>query len=263
MKTQKFAIFDKDKQEIFKTMTVNEMATRVPVSMSTNLIFLQYIGIDDNNDREIYEGDVLCLDITDDLLDPKKDSFYNSNFGKYITEQKSNGVNITQAYISFAYNQKQMQSIATVYLAKDNLIERNTRGELDEVCEDTNYFAAYLCSKGAVVIGNMLEEPDILERKAINIKDMENAKVYNNLIFLKDDSTYVIYNQSNQQVASARLLHSAQNIECYARNSCWPIYKENLPKNSIDDNYDIDEKEEDFHLQKIADIIIERENKGE
>ena len=264
MKLQKFAIFDKDEQQIIKTMTIKELATSAPVPISDNLTFLQYTGINDHDGREIYEGDVLCLDITDDLLDPKKDSFYNSNFGKYITEQKSNGVNITQAYISFAYDQKYMQSIATVYLAKDNLIERNPRGKLDKACEDTNYFAAYLCSKGAVVIGNLLEDPDILERKAINIKDMENAKAYNDLIFLKDDGTYVIYNQSNQHIGIVRLSHSAQNIECYAGNSYGlPVYKTNLPENSIDDNYDIDEKEEEFHLQKIADIITKRESKGE
>lgn len=121
-------------------------------------MYLQAIGIKDADKEEIYEGDVLELRITDELMDPNKNMFYNSNLGKAMSKDRS----ITSVICVIRSDNDKLQCGYKVYFAnKDGVI-------LDEDEPDvqaTGYevlFPSYLCEKGARIIGNIVNNSDIL-----------------------------------------------------------------------------------------------------
>lgn len=85
-------------------------------------------------------------------------SFYNSNLGKCIEKEGD----ITSVILVNESNKRCMTMKYTVYFCHNGKIER----EDDELCYECigsdEMFPQYLCNKGAVVIGNIVVDKDIL-----------------------------------------------------------------------------------------------------
>lgn len=124
-------------------------------------VYLQYLGYNDFNKEEVYEGDVLELKITEELMDHNKNMFFNSNIGKYIEKEG----NITSVILLNRANKRCMSMNYEVYFCVNGKIERfEDDNSLKSSCigEDSN-FPQYLCSKGATIIGNIIMDENILE----------------------------------------------------------------------------------------------------
>ena len=125
-------------------------------------IYLQYLGYNDANNRELYEGDVIELTITEDLMNPEKNMFFNSNLGKYIKEHP----NITHIVLEHDIEPGSLSMNYAVYAKvdgefqyfDDDTIKRLTYGE-------DSSFPKYLVHKGAVYIGNIIENPKLIIKK--------------------------------------------------------------------------------------------------
>ena len=121
--------------------------------------FIQYLGYSDFKNTEVYEGDVLELKITDELMNHKENMFFNSNIGKYIEEQG----NITSIILLNKYAKQCMSLDYELYFCRDGKIEREEDGSLSyHTIGDDKMFPQYLCCKGAVIIGNIVVDKDIL-----------------------------------------------------------------------------------------------------
>lgn len=134
-------------------------------------IALSFMCFQDANETDVYAGDILCLTITDELMNPSKNSFFNSNLGKYITKHPE----VTEIYL--AINQPDDPYSGpfryTCYMARNHKIDRwdedvddiEYAGKLMENCtaEDT-MFPKYLICKGAVIVANLYNDPEFLER---------------------------------------------------------------------------------------------------
>ena len=121
--------------------------------------FIQYLGYSDADKTDVYEGDVLELKVTDDLMNHDKDTFFNSNLGKYIEKNPS----ITSVLLLNKFDKRCMSMDYELYFCRDFKIDRDEDGSVDLHCASSdNMFPQYLCSKGAVVIGNIVEDEDIL-----------------------------------------------------------------------------------------------------
>lgn len=122
--------------------------------------FIQYLGYHDFNSVEVYEGDVLELKITDELMNHKENMFFNSNIGKYIEKEG----NITSVILVNKYDKDCMSMDYEIYFCRDCKIERDNDGIPDiGSMGDDKMFPQYLCCKGAVIIGNIVVDKDILE----------------------------------------------------------------------------------------------------
>lgn len=133
----------------------------------------QYLGFKDANKTEVYQGDVLELKITSDLMDHDKSTFFNSNLGKLVE-----ALGDVTAVICVMYRDDEIHQLSCrydAYLVRNgHLVEREGYDAEDPEFEGYRWkteasgydfmFPAYLCSKGAVVVGNSCEEPDILNR---------------------------------------------------------------------------------------------------
>jgi hypothetical protein len=124
--------------------------------------YLQYLGYNDANNRELYEGDVIELTITEDLMNPGKNMFFNSNLGKYIKEHP----NITHIVLEHDTQPETLSMPYSVYAKVDGELQYldNEMIKLLSYGEDSN-FPKYLVHKGAVCIGNMIENPKLIIKK--------------------------------------------------------------------------------------------------
>lgn len=121
--------------------------------------FIQFLGYCDSTGVEVYEGDVLELKITDDLMDKDKNMFYNSNLGKRIAELGD----VTSVLLVHSIDKKFMTMDYKVYFCRDGKIDRDDFGDI--VWEGLGYdhlFPLYFAEKGGKVIGNLLLDSEIL-----------------------------------------------------------------------------------------------------
>lgn len=116
--------------------------------------YLQYQGFNDKSGREVYQGDLLELKITDELMDFPKDGFANSNLGKDL--KKHPKVISVLCHIGYDGVSRIGCSYDVYYMDRDRRIVNNDgEPEVYPIASgtDTN-FPMYLCQKGATVIAN-------------------------------------------------------------------------------------------------------------
>ena len=143
---------------ISEPMTLKEL-TRGLTDFDEYDYYLQYLGYHDKSDRELYEGDVVELTITDDLM---KSSFSNSNMGKYIEEHP----NVTSVVIEHKPNTDCLSMSYVVYAKVNGEFEYlpNKMPKTLAYGEDS-MFPKYLAQKGAVYIGNTIETPYLIKQR--------------------------------------------------------------------------------------------------
>ena len=129
--------------------------------------YLQFLGYQDHAKRELYEGDVIELTITEDLM---KSSFRNSNLGKYIEEHPG----VTSIVLEHEPDNNCLSMSYVVYAKVNGAFEYqpNKRPKTIAHGEDSN-FPQYLSCKGAVYIGNTIESPYLIkQRPSLKQNDM-------------------------------------------------------------------------------------------
>lgn len=144
-----------------KAMSLKELiSSQIDLDQYDTLI--QYLGFCDANKRELYKGDIIELTITEDLMDPHKESFYNSNLGKYITKEG----NITSVVCAIRENDTSLCTYYDLYCLQNDKIIRRKKGNLSiAACDEDSRFPQYLIKKGATYIGNIIETPELLQKR--------------------------------------------------------------------------------------------------
>lgn len=126
----------------------------------------QYLGYK-AGDRELFEGDIIELTITDEQMDVHGTGIAHSSIGKYVSESIEEGNPITSIICAIRPENSNLTTGYDIYCLRNGKIERNKRGELEPDTSSYNdgYFPQYLTNKGAKYIGNIVENPDILQNK--------------------------------------------------------------------------------------------------
>lgn len=130
-------------------------------NQATATEFLQCYGFNDANKTPVCEGDILVLHITEDLMNPKKDMFFNSNLGKRISEDG----HITHVICVLDNDNKFIGCPYTIYFCHDGHIDKTDDNKIDYECmsNDTN-FPLYLINKGAIIESNIVVDTDALNK---------------------------------------------------------------------------------------------------
>lgn len=147
-----------------EAFSINELKTSVIRNAEAYDKTLQYLGYKDANARELYEGDVIELTITDELMDIHKNSFIGSNLGKYIQKSIEENNPITSVICAIEHENNCLTTGYKIYCLRKGKIQRyGNDGALDVDTSSYNdgYFPSYLAKKGAVWIGNILENPEL------------------------------------------------------------------------------------------------------
>lgn len=157
MNTQIFKAFSKNLR-MSEAITFKEL-----VSTRTDFdefdIFIQFLGISDAENTELFEGDIIELKITEELMDHNKNMFFNSNLGKLIEKEKD----ITSVLLFFEFDKNYMTSEYKVYFCYNGKIERDKNGEISYVTSGSDInFPLYLTNKGAIKVGNILLNENLL-----------------------------------------------------------------------------------------------------
>lgn len=136
--------------------------------------YLQYLGFEDGKKEEVYEGDVLRLDITDELMDPSNNMFFNSNLGKYIAKLRESQ-NVTGFILYLDCVDAKCRSLYYKGMMEiDGFIERLDKDteELKWACYSQDCdFPRYICEKGAYLMGNTV----VNERLLLDISTVRKA----------------------------------------------------------------------------------------
>lgn len=130
--------------------------------------YLQYQGFDDADGKSVYQGDVLELMVTDEIMDITKDGFSNSNLGKDLKRHPK----VISVLCHIHYNEEARIgcSYEIYYMDRDRrIVNMDDEYEIDSIAIGTsdNKFPTYLCEKGAKVIANTVTATaDVLEHIA-------------------------------------------------------------------------------------------------
>lgn len=159
MQVQKFKLFNRTTGFADKALSLKELLTRGHELLYEYDEFLQFLGYHDSDGKEVYEGDVLILNITEDLMNHEISSFYNSNLGRIIEREGD----ITNVILVNNPNKQFMSMDYTIYFCRNGRIARDEDGDFQVVClGDDKAFPQYLCNKGAIVLGNIIEDKNFL-----------------------------------------------------------------------------------------------------
>lgn len=160
---KKFKFFNKE-LGMTEAFTIGELKSSIMRDCYAYETCLQYLGYK-ADERELYEGDIIELIITEDLMDIHKNGFSNSNMGNYIKESIADGKPITSIVCAINTESNTLTTGYDIYCLRNGKIQRNKHGDLETDASSYNdsYFPSYLASKGAKYIGNILETPDILQ----------------------------------------------------------------------------------------------------
>lgn len=127
-------------------------------------IYLQYLGLEDANNKDLYQGDIIELHITKELM---KSSFCCSNLGKYC----GNHPEVTDILLIFDNPTTLTMKYKIAQKINGNLdYDEDGNLNVSTYGEDSN-FPQYLIFNGAIYIGNILEMESILTK---NFEDKES-----------------------------------------------------------------------------------------
>lgn len=127
--------------------------------------YLQYQGFEASDGRPVYQGDVLELKITNELMDVTKDHFSISNMGKDLKERPK----IISVLCHIRYDDVTRIGCYydIYYMDRDrNIVDMDDEPTTEPITMgcDTN-FPMYLCQKGAKVIDNTVtSKANVLEQ---------------------------------------------------------------------------------------------------
>lgn len=114
---------------------------------------LQEIGLKDSEGISVYEGAILSLKITDELL---QTTFTNSNIGKAVVEQGLSEL------ILILEDSKLASKQYSLYFKKGTEYIRDSKGGLKVQAKGADiYFPAYLIQRGAKVVGNQFVDKEM------------------------------------------------------------------------------------------------------
>lgn len=157
----------------FKPLVKTENGTQIlPGATMKELIeksqicdeYLQYTGVDDKDKHRVYQGDLLELQITDELMDHSKNTFFNSNLG--IDLRKHPDVISVLLYAEYNPETKFIGCYYDVYyMNKDfKIIDENNEISTEPIVSSGGtMFPCYLCEKGARIITSTLNITDVLQ----------------------------------------------------------------------------------------------------
>lgn len=159
----KFKFYSENGQVAIKTLEElldnNKLFNPLSFPISSIKEKVIFLGLKDANGNEIFDKDILELEITEELMET---SFSNSNLAKAIKKQGD----IKSAILIFTGIVNDLNTPYELYFVKENnKIDLYENGEF--VCEavsSDSMFPSYICCKGAKIIGNLVEEPDFLEK---------------------------------------------------------------------------------------------------
>ena len=158
MKKLKFRAYDIKNKTMIPHEKLFEKNTETPfveVCQNENYETSQFVGRQDGNGVDVYTHDILELHITSELMES---GFRYSNLGKVVAEESLTDV------ICVLKDNKYLETPYEVYFKKDGKYVRDKK-ELPEIMaygEDIT-FPMYLCEKGAVVIGNIFQNNDLIK----------------------------------------------------------------------------------------------------
>ena len=130
-----------------------EQAFAYPIDLTT---LCQHLMLNDANEQKIYRGDILGLEITEELM---KTSFSNSNLGKAVNER-----GVTRVLLYFKHDTKHINARYEIYFEIDGKLTSDEDGDVNvEAIGDDMNFPIYFITKGAIVVGNIFDNPELLK----------------------------------------------------------------------------------------------------
>lgn len=148
-----------------KTFDMNDV-NLCPPNIPHFDLALPFVHMHDADKTDVYAGDVLCLTITDELMNT---TFSNSNLGKYIKDHPD----ITEVYLAINQPREGIPAVPfnyRLYFTHNHKIERWNDDDPDSddnsimhhCCGEDTLFPKYVSVKGAKIVANLYETPDFL-----------------------------------------------------------------------------------------------------
>lgn len=197
-----------EKSEIVDVIDINFVAESILISTKQNeqsrvsfddIDLLSYLGFSDTNLRELYEGDVIELTIVPEMRDTDNNSFCRSNFSEYICKNKD----ITSVLIKFDLS-RTLSFEWKCYLKRNEKLEyyEGTNKAVVFNRNTDNLFPRYLIEKGAAFIGNVKENPFLIDK----VPEFAIGKVFPYYLSDDDYRSFVVLDKTEDSVKILSLL---------------------------------------------------------